>query len=99
MLHARGEGETFGLSVAEFSMHNRPVITSSVHHDKNRARMHLDTLGARGIYYRDKSSVLQALLGFDRTVKRARDWQAYHEYRPEAVMATFAEIFGGTNSR
>ena len=27
MLHARADGETFGLSVAEFSSHNKPVLT------------------------------------------------------------------------
>ena len=53
MLHARYSGETFGLAVAEFSVHNRPVLTSSVHDDEGAARMHINTLGARGIFYHD----------------------------------------------
>ena len=28
MIHARSEGETFGLSIGEFSSKNKPVITS-----------------------------------------------------------------------
>ena len=27
MIHARADGETFGMAVAEFSVHNRPVLT------------------------------------------------------------------------
>ena len=34
-------GETFGLAVAEFAAHNRPVLTSSAHTNRGRAR-HLD---------------------------------------------------------
>merc|ERR1719326_2785996 len=32
MLHARADGETFGLAIAEFSMHNKPVITACPTH-------------------------------------------------------------------
>ena len=45
-MHTRPQ--TFGLAVAEFSAHNRPVLTSSVHHDEHGARYHLDVLGAKG---------------------------------------------------
>ena len=47
MLHARSSGETFGLAVGEFSAHNRPVVTSSVHTDHGTARFHLDALGTK----------------------------------------------------
>ena len=45
-------GETFGLAIAEFSVHNKPVLTSSVHISDGRA--HLDILGKKGLYYKDE---------------------------------------------
>ena len=47
MLHARAEGETFGLAIAEFSHRNKPVITYGDSFD----RFHSETLGAKGTYY------------------------------------------------
>ena len=38
MLHARADGETFGLSVAEFSSHNKPVLTHCPRAIRNRSR-------------------------------------------------------------
>ena len=93
MLHARREGETFGLAIAEFSAHNRPVITSSAHDDRGRARHHLDTLGKRGLYYDSKESLLRLLRTFDRTAARTGDWRAYTQYAPEVVMQTFRRVF------
>ena len=46
MIHARLTGETFGLAVAEFSVANRPVITSLRHHECGAADFHLRTLDA-----------------------------------------------------
>ena len=94
MLHARSDGETFGLAIAEFSTHNKPVITSSVHHERHTARFHLDVLGDKGLYYHDTHSLVELLLGFDREAARARgDWNAYKAFEPERVMAVFKKVF------
>ena len=93
MLHARAGGETFGLAVAEFSAHNRPVITSSVHTDDEQARMHLDALGTRGLYYQDAASLRALLLGFDRQAAAHKDWNAYRAYEPSRVMELFRSTF------
>ncbi|KAL1498638.1 hypothetical protein AB1Y20_013951 [Prymnesium parvum] len=93
MLHARQSGETFGLAIAEFSVANRPVITSSVHHDDGAARFHLDVLGDRGLYYRDSASLIDLLLSFDRNQMKQRDWNAYGAFQPEKVMQTFKRVF------
>jgi len=93
MLHARREGETFGLAIAEFAAHNRPVITSRDAHDRGRARFHLDALGDRGLYYHDKASLLRLLQGFNRTAARESDWRAYREFTPRPVMRQFERIF------
>jgi hypothetical protein len=44
MLHARYVGESFGLSCAEFSIRNKPVIT----YEKSPERNHIDTLDDKG---------------------------------------------------
>ena len=96
MLHARSCGETFGLAVGEFSAHNRPVITSSEHTDNGTARMHLDVLGAKGLYYRDAPSLAALLRGFERTGRHSRvgrDWNAYRQFEPSRVMRTFEQVF------
>jgi len=93
MLHARMSGETFGLAIAEFSAHNRPVLTSSVHHDHHMARFHLDALGSKGLYYHDESSCAALLLSFDREAARRQDWNAYRAFEPERVMASFRRVF------
>ena len=46
MIHARQEGESFGIAVGEFSFCNKPVITYSQSPEKN----HLVTLGDKGLY-------------------------------------------------
>ena len=49
MLHAREEGETFGMAVAEFSLRNKPVITynGSGQYDNAHVRM----LGSKALLY------------------------------------------------
>lgn len=94
MIHGRWEGETFGLAVAEFATHNRPVITSNrsfPHFTLGRA--HLDILGARGIYYYDRATLVSILLGFNRTEAAQRNWLAYTEFEPRPVMQRFWEVF------
>lgn len=99
MIHARKFGETFGLAVAEFSVHNKPVITCSVVLDPRNPfvagpdRMHLDVLSNRALLYHDKASFTLQLDQFDRYDARRRDWNAYRAYAPDTVMATFARVF------
>ena len=93
MLHARRSGETFGLAIAEFSAANRPVLTSSVHHDEGLARFHIDTLGAKGLFYHDQPSCEALLRGFDRRAAKLKDWNAYRAFEPRSVMAIFRDVF------
>ena len=92
MLHARAEGETFGMAVAEFSVHNKPVLTYA--RAPAAARHHLDTLGSKAIVYKSEAHLLRLLGEFNRTDARLRDWNAYRPYAPAAVMRTFARAFG-----
>ena len=96
MLHARHMGETFGLAVAEFSAHNRPVITSSVvssYPGPAGGRMHIALLGSKGLYYDSPKVLARILTSFDRVAAAKRDWNAYHAFAPERVMERFYEVF------
>jgi hypothetical protein len=53
MLHARTDGETFGLAVAEFATAGRPVLTT--HSQEYNDHIHL--LGDRAIIYNDKENL------------------------------------------
>jgi hypothetical protein len=70
-----------------------PVVTSAVHDDDGRARMHILTLGSRGIYYRDRESLVRQLLSFDRVGASSKDWNAYRSFEPTRVMAEFERVF------
>ncbi|KAJ1456743.1 hypothetical protein M885DRAFT_616099 [Pelagophyceae sp. CCMP2097] len=95
MLHARTFGESFGLSVAEFAAHGRPVLTSSVHTNGGDARHHLEALGERGTYYADAATLHDALMNFDRaSVRRSAAYYAGAAYdSPVEVMEQFAHAF------
>ncbi len=87
MLHARREGETFGLSCAEFSIGNKPVVSWLLSPD----RCHIETLGDKGIYYRDADGLGRILLRF----KKVRgDFDAYSKrFSPASVMQQFDRVF------
>lgn len=89
-LHAREIGESFGLTCAEFSSKNKPVITWS----ESRERNHIDILGAKGIYYRNYDDIKNILLNFKPS--HDIDWNCYREYYPEPVMAKFKSFYMDT---
>jgi hypothetical protein len=88
MLHARQVGETFGLSVAEFSIRNKPVITKI---NGNRDNAHIEMLGSKGIYYGDQKELFKILNNFK--PDDSKDWNAYRDYCPEKIMNVFKEVF------
>jgi len=96
MLHARLAGETFGLAVAEFSVHNRPVLTwmpKIMNKHSRYATAHLRILGKLAQPFRSASELERQLTTFNRTASAVRDWNAYRSYAPLPVMSTFARVF------
>jgi len=63
MIHGQLLGETFGLSIAEFSVHQKPIICYSgwVLND-NYKRI----LNDKALYYEDKQQLMHILLTFDK---------------------------------
>jgi len=87
MIHARLEGETFGLSIAEFSSCNKPVITSRSLVDN----AHIELLGEKAIIYDSKEQLKQIFLVPKEQLMG--DWNAYQDYTPEKVMKKFNQVF------
>jgi len=83
MLWARSDGETFGLSIAEFSIRNKPVIAT-----QNYPNAHVHYLGNKGIWYNSKN-LYKILNDFDRLDVQNKDWNAFREFSPENVMNIF----------
>lgn len=85
MIHARERGETFGLTIAEFSTLGKPIITYRDSPERN----HINVLGENGIYYsnyEELHNILNNLTVFS-------DINCYNDYTPEKVMNKFNEVF------
>lgn len=87
MIHARNEGESFGLSCAEFSIKNKPIITWFGSKERN----HIETLGEKGIYYNDEAEMFNKILNFEK--QSNKDWNCYKQYKPEKVINIFKKVY------
>jgi hypothetical protein len=87
MLWARSDGETFGLSIAEFSIKNKPVLATN-----SGFRSHIDFLGDKGIWY-DEHNLHSIITTLNKTDIQDKDWNAYREFSPEKVMQIFKTVF------
>ena len=89
MIHARYIGESFGLSCAEFSIRNKPIIT----YYNSPERNHIDILGEMGIYYENKNNILHILKNLDKNQINQLEWNCYQDYSPENVVQKFKEVY------
>jgi hypothetical protein len=97
MLHGRREGETFGLSVAEFFISGKPVFTYMPIFDPRRRydAAHLQMLGDAAITYRSAGELERLLRNFRKTtvsaeVARSRYLEPFSSRR---VLGIFDELF------
>ena len=103
MIYARKTGESFGLSVLEFSLKNKPVIATYEYPtvvDFNHAM----TLNNKGLWYKDEATLIQLLESFiqpgfqsEIVTKTAasnggQGWNQALPYSPENVMKIFDAI-------
>ena len=94
MIHGRARGETFGLTVAESSTMNKPVITFNGSVERN----HIDILGEKGIYYSDYSELFNILNNITYTDIKDKNWNCYTDFTPENVMKQFNKVFLNNNT-
>jgi hypothetical protein len=88
MIHARESGETFGLSIAEFSSKNKPIITC-----KCGDLEHIKILGDKAIIYNSKEDLKNIFQNIKIIINSRNDWNAYNLYSPNNVMELFKKIF------
>lgn len=89
MLHARTQGESFGIACGEFSIKGKPVITCDA--DFVPERSHIDILGKDGFYYRNYGDIIQLLSRFNRHL--IKDSPYSREFNPVTVMQKFKQVF------
>ena len=86
MLHARLQGESFGLAMGEFSVLNKPVMA----YRYSKHTHHLDMLGDKGLIYEDTESLLEHLASIPKYLDLERDWDSYSQTcNPGVVMTEF----------
>jgi hypothetical protein len=87
MIHARSDGETFGLAVAEFSCMNKPVLTC-----RCGDLEHIEILGDKANIYTSEESLLDMFTNIDSILTSRNDWNAHSHFSPEKVMVQFKGI-------
>ena len=85
MLHARRQGESFGLACAEFSAQHKTILTYGDSPDRN----HLYVLGSSALVYRTPDQLLRMLLNFHPDAVGPGPVDGYLRYTPERVMDLF----------
>ena len=88
MLWARQDGETFGISIGEFSTKNKPVIAMRI-----GDLSHFYLLKDKGIWYNNENSLTNILLNFSPDIEQKKDWNAYKDFTPEKVMEIFKNVY------
>jgi hypothetical protein len=93
MIHARSDGETFGLAVGEFSSFNKPVLTYDAPYDWYM-RAHIHMLGEKAILYKNEEEVTACFRQIDKEYVKDVDWDCYStRFSPENVIKQFYNVF------
>lgn len=90
MIHACYLGESFGLSVLEFSFCGKPVITWNggyLH------KQHLENLGDKAILYNDENEITNIFENFKKPTKDDQKKYLINNFTVENVMNQFNNIF------
>ena len=90
LLHARMDGETFGLTCGEFAMKNKPIITFTGGKDN----AHLDIMRDSCIKYSNEEQLIDILENFTEIIKKVNvDDNPYKQFTPENVIMIFKELY------
>lgn len=87
MIHSRIMGETFGLSIGEFSIKNKPIITCPCGDME-----HIKILGDKAILYNSKEELMDIFDKIQIIIHSRNDWNSYEYYRPKNIMSLFKQI-------
>lgn len=95
MIHSRIDGEVMSMSIAEFSVKNKPIITWN---PKNIPTSydtgHIYLLGEEAIYYKDETDLNYILINLDKKEINKLKWNTYcQDYTPKKVMSEFKNVY------
>jgi glycosyltransferase involved in cell wall biosynthesis len=98
MLHARADGETFGVAVGEFSSCNKPIITWSGLYNNQKMMgydtAHLELLGNKAIIYNEYQDLLDILYSIKREDIHHQCWDCYSEkFSEKNIINQFNKVF------
>jgi glycosyltransferase involved in cell wall biosynthesis len=85
-LHARDQGETFGLSILEAMTVSLPVFTYGSSPEKN----HYELLGNKGLYYNTQNDLMDFIFNFQ---KQKITYENIKNFYPEIVIQKFHDVF------
>lgn len=85
MVHSRSDGETFGMAIAEFSLANKPVLTTAC-----GDLAHIDILQPNVWVCRNASEYVQAMKNV--RIAPAGCYDAYKQFSPADVAQKFQEL-------
>ena len=89
-LEAQSLGQSFGLSLSDFSVNNKPIITyGGIVLNDNYKKI----LGNKAMYYYDEKGLIEILKKFNKEDYQNKDLNCYKEYSPEKVMKIFKDVF------
>ena len=86
LLHARERGETFGITVAEFAIMGKPILTFADSPEK----AHIMELKDKAYYYRNSNDLKDLLLDSDLSLNASENYQ---KFLPSPVMDQFKKVF------
>lgn len=89
MIHARSDGESFGLSICEFLFHNKPVISCGLGRDKNN----IELLKNTDLIYHNKYELLDKIFKLKYKILCDDYRKIVEPFCPENVMKKFNEVF------
>lgn len=89
MIHARSDGESFGLSIMEFLFHNKPVISFGGGRDKHNVAQ----LDNYDLIYNNEYELLQCLFKLKNRQYNKRYATIAEQFSPTNVMERFNRIF------
>jgi glycosyltransferase involved in cell wall biosynthesis len=89
MLHARSDGESFGLSICEFLSLNKPVISFGGGRDKNNVSL----LNKFGMIYNNQYELLECIMKVKYRLYGNSISSIVDKFSAETVMEQFDKVF------
>ena len=93
MIHSRIMGETFGLSIGEFSIKNKPIITC-----RCGDMEHIKILGDKAILYNSKEELIDIFNKIQKIINSRNDWNSYKYYTLKNIMSLFKNLIFDKNN-